>query len=235
MTPDERALVRTVLEDMKYLRDEWDDAIDEDALRRNSTVLRRLLIHADYSKAWRAVGLAKEPRMQAVDMSAFLKGIAPEHIIVMQIGGGDHLGGVQMGPSGGFTYEMTPQEVQARFEVGKTKLDDMQPCGMREYMNRVCMAIRVSASGAAIESVTRHQLVNYVANKRGGAHLDARRDSQDPTERVYMALDRVFDGSARTADLPAVYFELLSIGQAVVRLDDAKAFMDRASEALGQP
>lgn len=234
MSPEERECVLAVLADLEYLRDEWDGSISEDSLRRNSTVLRRLVADGDYSRAWRAVGLTKQPCVMAIDMPEFFKDIKSEHIVVAQHGGANH-GDLHVMGVGIYTNAMTPDEVKARYELGMTQLEDMQPCGIREYMSRTCMLVRSTVAGGVAVSLTRSQLVRYVAIKKGGAHLDTNRNPDDQTERVYLALDRLFDDQVYVADLPAVYSELLAIGQAVARSDDAKVFMERAHNVLGQP
>ena len=65
MAIDDKHFVKIVAEDLNYLLNEWDQEISDDSLRRNSTVLRRLLVEGDYSNAWRMIGLEKEPKICA--------------------------------------------------------------------------------------------------------------------------------------------------------------------------
>jgi hypothetical protein len=50
---DQAELLKTVVEDLTYLKDEWDQNIDDAAIRRGSTVLRRLLVNGELQRAWR--------------------------------------------------------------------------------------------------------------------------------------------------------------------------------------
>lgn len=232
MTPDERELVRTVLADLKYLRDEWDEAIEEDALRRNSPVLRRLLIEGDYSRAWRAVGLAKEPRIKSFDMAAQVQGLTPERISFAQHGGANYNGMRVLGATA-YSGVLSDAEMKARAERTLAMVNNMAQCGLTEFMKQTCMFVGGRGAGLPALPVTRHQLIKYVANKRGGAHYDTSRSPLNKSEMVYLALDGVFKMGSCVAELQSAYFELLSIGRAIADSDDAQAFTERASQALG--
>ncbi len=73
-----------------------------------------------------------------------------------------------------------------------------------------------------------------MANKKGGAHHDAARAA---TDDEFLLLDQISDGGYRVVDnnvdRNAVYYELLSIGQAVGRSQHAQMFLQRAQEKLG--
>jgi hypothetical protein len=57
--------VKTVFEDLLFLRQSWDQSTDEPSLRRTSPIFRRLLVKDAFGHAWRSVGLAKEPKLTA--------------------------------------------------------------------------------------------------------------------------------------------------------------------------
>jgi hypothetical protein len=65
--------------------------------------------------------------------------------------------------------------------------------------------------------IARRAVVKYVANKLGGAHIDPRRTG--PYAVLESAVDVTLLGK------PAVYFELLSIGQALANSEDAERFV----------
>lgn len=178
------------------------------------------------------MGLRKEPRVNSAELSSYLQGIPRDRIMLAQHGGANH-NGVQVMAIAAVQGAMTPEEVKAQHELGKAHMEDTQPCGVSEYMSRVCVLIRGSVAGAPPMAATRRQLVKYVANKLGGAHHDTSRSPQNQAERVYIALDALVENDARVADLEAVYFELLSIGQAIAHSDDAKQFIERARQELG--
>lgn len=56
---------RVVDEDLGYLIEEWRPSLDEAKLRRDSPMLRRLLVDGQYSRAWRDLGLPGEPYLSA--------------------------------------------------------------------------------------------------------------------------------------------------------------------------
>ena len=58
-----KEFLRVVEADLRYLRDEWGNDIDDDSLRRNTPVLHRLLNEDHLGQAWRMVGIQKEPKI----------------------------------------------------------------------------------------------------------------------------------------------------------------------------
>lgn len=72
--------------------------------------------------------------------------------------------------------------------------------------------------------ISRHTVIKYVANKLGGAHHDKRRGT-DKENLAFVLLDKVGrDMGLRLLDKPAVYFELLAIGQALAKSPDLRKF-----------
>jgi hypothetical protein len=67
------------------------------------------------------------------------------------------------------------------------------------------------------ERINRRLVIQFVANKKGGAHFDFTRKKD---ETAFQLLDKV--ASYGLANKDAVYFELLSIGQDLARSTDAK-------------
>jgi hypothetical protein len=80
---------------------------------------------------------------------------------------------------------------------------------------------------------SRAQVVKYVANKLGGAHFDTRRGhrKEDPD---FILLDKVTP-TVHLLDKPAIYFELLSIGQAVAGSHDLYDLSTTLDEILAGP
>ncbi len=91
------------------------------------------------------------------------------------------------------------------------------------------------------QKVSRQQLVQYIANKKGGAHLD---NSRKKDEQAYAALDAALksswifcgrQGSDTKLNLPGknpVYLDLLSIGQNLTNSPDTKRFIEAAQSLL---
>lgn len=56
--------LKVVLEDLRYLENHWcNQQPSDEEIRRNTTVLRRLLVDNDLQKAWKLCGFSKEPRI----------------------------------------------------------------------------------------------------------------------------------------------------------------------------
>jgi hypothetical protein len=151
------------------------------------------------------------------------------------VAGGGNLGALSIANAkfiGG--HALSADEVKARYE--REKNDLAYTFSLSEYKDSC--AVYVIA-----QKISRKQLVQYIANKKGGAHLDHKRKKD---EQAYSALDNalasplVFGGRPAQKDqanLPgrnAVYLELLSIGQFLTNSPDTKRFME-AAEAFLRP
>jgi hypothetical protein len=77
-----------VKSDLGFREDEWDESIDEQSLRRSSTVLRNLLVNDALGRAWRLVGQKGQPQLEAVDLMACLAGLVIDKVIFAAAGGG---------------------------------------------------------------------------------------------------------------------------------------------------
>jgi hypothetical protein len=204
---DQAELLAVVKSDLAFLEDEWDESIDEHSLRRSSTVLRRLLVLGDYAKVWRIAGEPKEPQLEAVDLSNSLAGLELARVFFATAGGGRSGGGEI---SGALQYSgvMSAELIQERYERGGPP-------------RRVYRLSEFLASPGVVfqgEHVSRRHVIKYVANKLGGDHFDPARRKD---EQAYKILDDAMN-AAQVLDQRLVYFELLSIGQAVAQSADAK-------------
>jgi hypothetical protein len=106
---------------------------------------------------------------------------------------------------------MTPEVIRARYEAG--------PPGPREYwLSEFLASAGIVAQG---ERVSRRDVIKYVSLKLGGVH------PPDPSRRAdedaYRLLDRV--SVARVGDKRPVYFELVSIGQAIAGSSGARELL----------
>jgi hypothetical protein len=156
------------------------------------------------------VGEKGEPKIEAVDLAHALAGLRYDLIEFASAGGGES-GGVFV--AGAFVYRdaMPDWQIKERSAGG-------------EPPRRVYSLSPFLASPAVVINghvVKRRDVVKYVANKLGGAHLDSSRKS---TEDTYRLLDSAV--TVEIAGKSAVYFELVSIGQAVARSEDARRLRD---------
>jgi hypothetical protein len=80
-------------------------------------------------------------------------------------------------------------------------------------------------------SISRRELIQYVANKLGGTHLDQKRNPGKEVDIKYSILDSIRK-SIKIADKDAIYFELLSIGQCIASANDIEIFIGRVADIL---
>jgi hypothetical protein len=200
-------LKAVVLNDLRYLATTWTvKEIDDNFLRRDSVTLRRLLIDDGgglLRKARKEMGLRGDPRLSAIDLIEEIEGLDPRLIVLASAGGATHRG---MAVAGALLYEgaMSPEQIKRQAARGMQVRD----LPLSRYLDSPCLLTR----GVRIP---RRELIRYIANKKGGGHYDEKRDRKgDP--RSFGALDSLI-GAAQLAGKDAVYFELLSIGQALIK------------------
>lgn len=205
------ALVSSVVSDLRYIDRDWNGRVDDDSLRRGSTVLRRLIVDADLGKAWRATGHQGEPMIDASSLDPVLATIPIGRIQFASVGGAIS-NGIEI--RGAFFANVPMSEEDLR------RLPDNGPPSESLSLSRFVDAPAVVVLG---ERVSRRTLIHYVSNKLGGAHFDSSR-----TDRRDGHLFRLLDWVApevRLADRPIIYYELLSIGQAVAGAADVRALL----------
>lgn len=206
--------LEAVASDLAFLEEHWDAAVDEQSLRRSSGVLRNLLIEDWFAKAWRALGQPGQPDIEAVDLESAIAGYDVRRINFASAGGGESQG---MTIAGALFYEgAVPAEA-----LNRSSHPPMRTFRLSKFREATSLVI-------AGQRIKRGDVVKFVANKLGGAHFDRRR-KQSAT--VYGLMDQ-----ARTqvsmAGKSLVYFELVSIGQAVARADSARHLRDLIENAL---
>lgn len=219
LSKEERELLGIVSSDLQFLRDEWDNDVDDHSLRRSSTVLRRLLVENDLHRAWKVAGFDGQATIRASTLDPILQ-ILPAHRIEFASAGGASFKGAEL--RGALVMKEQMNDNQAR------RLSEGPPPerGYRilDYVEDVSVIVR----GTPIK---RRHIIKYVANKLGGAHLDPHRNVRKEDE-IYGLLDDVGD-SFMLLEKPAIYFELLSIGQAIAKSEDLLKFSNKVSSLLG--
>jgi hypothetical protein len=208
-SPADAELLASVESDLAFLEDEWDESIEEQSLRRSSTVLRNLLVYGSFGKAWRLAGERGEPEVEAPDLSGVLAGLNLAKVAFATAGGGVS-GGVQVIGALVYLEAMTPEQIKERATRGPG------PPQRRFKLSAFLASPAVVVEGA---TVSRQKVIQYIALKKGGAHPPD--PSRRKDEEAYRLLDKVLD-SYQVAEQRSVFFELLSIGQAVARSPDAK-------------
>lgn len=191
-------LVQVVAEDLEYIRDEWNEEIDDPSLRRNSVVLRRLLVENGIQRAWKRSGFPHEPTVHASTLSDII-GSTPRDRITFASAGGARFQGAEMGGALMVNYKMPDKEIR--------KLDKAGPRGEDIGLRRFIESPVVVIDG---KEIVRCVLIKFIANKLGGAHYDG-----SPANRGEVSLYRHLDRATEQIKLlgkPAVYSELLAIG-----------------------
>jgi hypothetical protein len=205
-------LIKTIASDIEELKKSWGPAVDNDTLRRASPILRRLLIYGDLQKAWKAVGFEKELRIIAPFLEPLLDADVNHTIVAAVAGGGEFHGKIfQLFYVSEGSEPVLPPE-------GMDSLDEVE-FGLQGFM---------SSCGLFLEGerVKRKSIVNYLANKLGGTHLDFKR-TRKGDEQIYSLLDR-HKGSFLEGEHDWYYLEVLSIGQLVSKSPDIQRFLERA-------
>jgi len=209
-------LIERVAEDLIHLKNDWNDTVEDDVLRRSSPVLRRFLIGKELPRALRAAGLSSQAIIETSTLEPTLQ-LFPKEKIIFASSGGAKYNGTEIRGGFGVNYAMSSEE--------RTKLNELgvptASMKIHEYVEAPCIVV----SGTLI---TRRILIQYIANKLGGAHLDQKRLKG---EREFILLDRIHkDAKLVFAGKPLIYYELLSIGQSLSESSDIETFLKKAGK-----
>jgi hypothetical protein len=215
---DAAELIQVVTADLRYLKSEWNESVDDDALRRGSTVLRRLLVDGELQRAWKAAGLEKEPVVTCSTLKPILNSERVERIRFAAAGGA-HYHGAELRGALMVNYAKTPDQIKSDYEAGLPA----EELGLRRFVEAPCIVV-------AGQLVVRRVLIKYVTNKLGGAHHDRKRGT-DYEEQLFVLLDEA-RAQIRLLDKPAVYFELLAIGQSLASSPDVQRLYERGQSPV---
>ena len=219
-------LIDNVVSDLNYLRRELSPPVGEHAVRRASAILRRLLVDGELGGAWRAAGSQKEPQLTARSLNRFLTQNASNWIRFASAGKAEYLPlpppqqrqpGEPPAPGGGLRLVSAvwcPDELP-----NQASLIAEETLYLTAFMSAPCLVVW----GV---QVSRRALVKYVANKLGGVHFDPTRGTTDEDE-----LFKVLDQVKEPTDMNAIYYELLSIGQALLTSRDVVTFVGSSPPA----
>jgi hypothetical protein len=212
-------LLNVVAEDLGYLKSEWNQSVEDAALRRGSTVLRRLLVDGELQRAWKAAGFTREPTITCSTLAPVMRRYPLKAIQVAAAGGAQY----SIGEMRGFValnYSASQDEIGDAFKDGLPS----ENIGLRSFVESPAMIVFG-------EIVARRVLIKYVANKLGGAHHDPKR-GKNHEESLFVLLDGVRN-SYRLLDKPILYFELLSVGQAIAGSPDIQQLQARLTGSVG--
>lgn len=216
--PPDPEFARQLNSDLLYLCRSWQEGefLEDDTLRRDSGILRRLLVDGGAGllpNYRRQLGRKGPLELEAIDLKRMIEGLDRQAIAWAAAGGATH-NGLMVSSVLYYRRAMTDEQMKARYEAGEAKR--MMP--VARYLDSTCIIFE----GA---SVSRRNVVQFIANRLGGVHFDPTRDrSGAVVEAQFKALDEVMK-RASLAEKNAVYFELLGIGQALVASPQVQEFM----------
>jgi len=194
-------------------------------VRLASVVLRRLLHEGLLQAGWNICFENGSPVITATDLGAMLEKV-PAKYIHYAYAGGAHTEGAQH--TGYFLLVVPKEEYDASEpEVKVREIQNLFNPGVKkdfplpEFISSACVI-----SGSA--SVSRLELLRYVANKLGGVHWDNERGGwTGPVSSRQLLLD---EGHLVVGRLPAPLYETLSIAEAIATAPDIKKFCNKVGE-----
>lgn len=203
-TPADDGLLRVVLEDLRYIKTSWGGGgIEDNSLRRDSAVLRRFLHHRDLLKAWNTVmGLGKPFLVPAGGILITNQAGLPEI---------DFASCSEVDQPGIKTFAVSVKTGALESEH-PISLVPAKPIKLKRFVHGYCCVV----GGVPIK---RNDVVQFVANKLGGAHYDT--DRQKPDAAALSRLE-----AYAVAGRNAVYYELLGIGQALADSESCGLLLD---------
>lgn len=216
----DKYFIQTIVEDLLHLKHSWSDVVDDAILRRDSAILRRLLIEGVLNKAWNILGFSQKICVVAPRAEFFLETNDSHKIDFILAGGGLYQGiiaALAMHNKGKETVKLPSHlnPIEHKFTLS-------------EFLDSISIFVENT-------SISRCELIQYVANKLGGVHIDFSRKGR--LAQKFETLDRnierfKFKGKPPLKGKNTVYFELLSIGQLLSNSEDVKRLILKAEEFL---
>lgn len=221
---------RIVRDDLVFLQSLNYRTPSRTEVRIASSILRRLLHEEMLFVAWQIAGLESQPVVQAIDLQAVLADVPARYIHYAYAGGAktegaNHRGYVLLvvprAEAEAEGHEAVSQRVSKLFKPGV-----MGDFPLTEFVNSPALI-----SGEA--SVSRLQVVRYVANKLGGVHWDNRRGQwTDVVGSRHRLLD---EDHVLVGRLSGALYEVLSIAQAIATSADIARLIERVVEIAPEP
>jgi hypothetical protein len=222
----------TVADDIDWLRDEWcvlyEPPPDAD-IRRGSAALRRLLVDGMIGKAWRHHGFERQPRVIGPDVEALAAadGLCLEHIAWL-VAGGACLNGIEAAMTGAVrafnptTGKGPDADEGFAMKIVSITRDARDPSAiplhpLNELVRRSWdLSKYLDAPGAVGMGtlISRRRIVQFFANHAAGVHLGGVGNEKHRDTAIYEFIAQM-ENKVIVDTMDGLYFELLSIGQAV--------------------
>lgn len=192
--------LRIIKSDLRIIKAEWNSEIDDDFLRRCSPTLRQLLVDEGGLLSKAEKWLNFKIYLQAPPNP--LTSIKKEKINFYTAGGAKYKK-ITVQSFYEVNYAMSTQEVRQRYENSKNNIKIKY--SLVGFLNTPCVIYQG-------EVFSRMELIKFVSNKLGGAHYEL-----DKNKMARMGLLLDVKNTYVVADKNAIYFEMLSIGQLLVK------------------
>jgi len=119
-----------------------------------------------------------------------------------------------------------PNEIKERFERERRLVGKTRAVKLSKFLQETAFVI-------SSVKINRAEVIKYVANVLGGVHHDAKRKGT-PLGRKYALMDSVRKGELQVAGKDTIYYELLSIGQRLVKSQDVQKLMRHIKQYFQQ-
>lgn len=236
----------SIADDIEWFEKEWCTLYEppSDAeIRRGSAALRRLLVEDSLGKAWRMFGFDKQPTIVGPDVVALASEQGDEiRRISSLIAGGATLNGIQAAMIGATRIDHPDTGVSAdadegfavkTFSILRDARGDSDDNHLVQLVNTEWhLSHYLDAPGAVRtgEVISRRDIVGYFANAAGGVHLTS---TQKDKEQIY-GLVRELINKVAADTMDGVFFEILSIGQAIGRSNDLRKLASEIRSSTGK-
>lgn len=194
-------LLRFVHDELEYFQLEWKHDMSDASIRRGSASLRTLLHENKLQLAWKYCGFEKQPKFLASTLSDLDLNL-PENDFVFRQAGGAKSFGISVGDVQLFDRSLSAEEIKAMYDAGPKDGPRLVPLSLVEFAGSTSIIISKT-------KISRIEIILYVCNKLGGAHLDETRKPDKTLEGKFVLLDG-YRKNLKLADRDPVYFELLS-------------------------
>lgn len=233
--PPSNSKCQIVADDIDYFQSNWCTLYQPPTdveIRWGVAAIRRLLIEGLLGQAWRENGLLGEPSVEAPDVLAILaqQGTEVRHVAAL-IAGGACIDGIEsamigsarthnestgIGPDAeeGFAVSVFQIARDARGEETEGPISHLvrTKFPVSAFLNSVA-AIRIG------EEIKRHDIIQYFSKEEGGVHLDRRSNRKKREGKIFNQI-RDLQGKVQPYSMEGLYFEILSIGQAIGKSPD---------------
>ncbi len=199
------------------------ERLNRSDVRISSTILRRLMVEGDYPRSWRALGLDGEPTVTAIDLRPLLRSITIQSDWIHYA----YAGGKWSSGNGylGLQLIVVPSKYTQDESVMQRITDEFAAI-TNEKQFTISRYLGSASAIVAGRPISRRDIIEYVANKLGGAHFDSRRRDR---EIKYQLLD---ENHVQAGPFPAAFVELLAMVNTLAGSRDATRYVDRARKVL---